>query len=152
MQTASSVSPSHSPPSPHDTSSLIALCRSSVPGWSDDEYDEHAFQLKPLTGGMSNVLYTCTLTARSNRKEEDHVDKRRKTETHAATNSTTSSSSSSSSSVPSCVVVRLYGDSQDSYFSRDYEIDVTRELAKRGIGPHIYHEFEKGRCEAFLEG
>lgn len=49
------------------------------------------------------------------------------------------------------LLLRVYGQSNNTIIDRDYELQVLARLSVRNIGPSLYGCFENGRFEQFLE-
>ena len=54
---------------------------------------------------------------------------------------------------PGSILIRLYGDGTESFFSREKEKEVFKKIGRLNYGSHaLLCEFENGRCEKFHDG
>ncbi len=112
------------------------LCKEYLTGrWR--EVDEDEFQIKRVSGGLSNHIFHCSLP-KSDRRE----------------GAASTSSSSSPEMEPTDVLLRLYGGVDDSESSltsyiTSHVIDnvVFTILSERELGPKLYGVFPEGRSE-----
>lgn len=108
---------------------LVSLCRTVVPGWKQFHNSDIKFDV--LSGGLSNKLYTATLSPCSMNpvdfKNPPPILK---------------------------VVVRIFGDQQEGFICEDEAQlrSVEQYLADHGYGASILHSFNGGRIEAWLSG
>lgn len=120
----------------HSESDIRGLCHKLVPKWS--EYPAENIKAKPLTGGMTNLLWLCELKTdkdNTNQREQSHH-----------------SQSSKSSGLFTKVVVRIFGSDTSLLFSRHHEQYVSKVLGELGIAAKILAEFDGGRIEQFFSG
>jgi thiamine kinase-like enzyme len=110
----------------------VAYCVEHVPGWRAHLASDAGAVIcvAPLTGGMSNVLFTATLTP-SPAFGDDNTNNIK---------------------LATKAVVREYGSADSLFFERATEIVMTRALSAAGVGPIVYGEFDGGRVEQFYGG
>ncbi|KAG8440143.1 hypothetical protein GDO86_006079 [Hymenochirus boettgeri] len=107
--------------SPEFRMRAFTLCREYLRGvWR--QIQPHHFRVSVVSGGLSNLLYKCSLT--------DNV------ETH--------------STEPRQVLLRLYGAILQGVDSLVQESVMFAILAERSLGPHLYGVFPQGRLEQYI--
>eukprot|EP01112_Ceratiomyxa_fruticulosa_P014642 TRINITY_DN4210_c0_g1_i1.p1 TRINITY_DN4210_c0_g1~~TRINITY_DN4210_c0_g1_i1.p1 ORF type:complete len:358 (-),score=81.46 TRINITY_DN4210_c0_g1_i1:57-1130(-) len=99
---------------------VFTVVRHFVPEYRD--LPDSSFTIKPLNGGITNILFLVSSSQVEPRANE----------------------------LP--VIIRIYGDKTEDIINREAEMIVQQHVWEKGIGPKFYGVFDNGCVYAFLPG
>ena len=104
-----------------------------VPGWCHVQ-SEGDFSMDRISGALTNLIFHCTTPAPPGTAAQHnrHAGGDEVTEQH--------------------VLVRLYGNGTERFFSRQQELASFRVISDARLGPRLLHVFDGGRLEEWIVG
>jgi choline/ethanolamine kinase len=103
-----------------------------------EPFKEDDFYVKPLRGGLTNLLWTVGLKTDVLQNAADNEGKGKRNDKAAK-------------QIPDTIaLIREYGRGTESFMNRAQEERVVENLSERGLCPRVYGTFTWGRVEKFL--
>ena len=129
----------------------VAKYSKEFQGWGHPKLSTNNILVSAISGAMTNTIYKCEFKADEAPTTTD--EQVRNTATNGTVISATTAATTASHDNAQAVLVRLYGEGTESFFSREAELKVFSDLSALRYGAHaLLCEFENGRCERFFTG